>query len=71
MDRSDPIYLSPVHGDTVRRGPNTYRVTGRGVADSVRFVRLTTSGMSLAGQKALSCWQRLVANAQVVERGAR
>ena len=71
LSRSDPIARDPVRGDTVKRQANTYRCVGRGVANSVRFARTTSSGMSLAGQKSLPCWVRLVEGAEVVARGPR
>lgn len=70
MIQSDPVYLDPVRGDEVQRGENTYRVVSRGVASSVRFVRLV-KGRSLQGQKSLPCWRRLVQNAVVTQRGPR
>jgi hypothetical protein len=71
LSHSAPAYHDPTRGDVVKCGPNTYRVVGRGVAGSVRFVRTTVGGLSLQGQKSLGCWRRLIARGSVVESGPR
>ena len=71
MNRNEPAYLDPARGDVIKRDGKFYRVTGRGVADSVGFVRTTAGGAGMQGQKSLPCWRRLIEAGEIVSHGAR